>query len=169
MRNGALFDGHPGEDAATFELPSLPATVDIDTVYEDFIKYLFKHTQVHFEEHIANGPAIWSRLRDKIHVVLTIPNGWDLYQQHALRNAVVTSGLVAFDNANTLLSFISESEASIHFSLAYGGSKAWLQPGTTFACVDVGGSTCDSTLYTCTAVEPKLELKEACSSVSVQV
>lgn len=168
MRNGALFEGYPGEDASMFEIPSLPTNVSVDQVYEDFISYLFKHTQVHFEEHIADGPAIWNRLRRKIHIVLTIPNGWDLLQQHILRNVVVAAGIVAFEDANTLLSFISESEASIHFSLAYGGSTAWVKPGTVFACVDVGGSTCDSTLYECTAVEPKLELEEACSSVSIQ-
>ncbi|KAG8798522.1 hypothetical protein FRC17_007403 [Serendipita sp. 399] len=100
--------------------------------------------------------------------IFAIPNGWDSKQQTFLRQAAVTAGLVSSNDAMRLINFISEGEASVHFALAYGSTKSWLENGMEFAVIDAGGSTVDSTLYTCTSTSPDIVLKEVRQSECVQ-
>jgi hypothetical protein len=155
--------------SSTFEIPALPAGVSIDQVYSDFMKYLMKNAQNSFEQSLPNGAVIWRRLRNTLTVILTTPNGWELYQQGFLRRAAIAAGLVQANNAQQLLDFVTEGEASVHYTLAYSQSRAWLSPGSIFAVVDAGGSTVDSTLYQCNATNPKVTLEEVRPSECVQV
>ncbi|KIM20877.1 hypothetical protein M408DRAFT_333770 [Serendipita vermifera MAFF 305830] len=82
-------------------------------------------------------------------IILTTPNGWDIFQQKVLRKAAIQAELVSEDKAYDLLEFVTEGEASVHYVLAYSQSKSWLATDTLFAVIDVGGSTVDSTLYDC--------------------
>jgi hypothetical protein len=152
-----------------FEIPALPQSVSIDQVYTDFIKYLMKNVQVSFEQSIPNGAVVWQRLRDTLVLVLTTPNGWDLAQQSVLRNAVTNSGVIKAEKTQELLEFVTEGEASVHYALTYSQSKTWLAAGSTFAVVDAGGSTVDSTLYECKATNPRVTLEEVCPSECIQV
>ena len=64
--------------------------------------------------------------------------------------------------------FVTEGEASVHYTLDYTQSVQWLRKGALFAVVDAGGSTVDSTLYACKETTPKLILEEVCASECVQ-
>jgi hypothetical protein len=156
--------------SSKFEIPKLPGDLKIERVYADFMTYLMNCTRLFFEKRILpNGAAIWRRLRKSIVVVLTIPNGWGLGEQEILRKAAVQANLVTEKTKHESLEFVTEGEASVHWALAYHHSSAWPSENTLFAVVDAGGSTVDSTLYNCVAVEPKLSLDEACISECVQV
>ena len=53
--------------------------------------------------------------------VLSHPNGWEGTQQNEMRRAAVLAGLVP-DNpsGHSCLSFVTEGEASLHFSVQNG-------------------------------------------------
>ena len=154
---------------SSFEVPELPPLVTVEKVYSDFMRYLMTNTQICFEENVPNGAAVWRRLRGRILVVLTTPNGWELAQQGTLRDAAISAGLVDAEKAYELLEFVTEGEASVHYALAYSQSKSWLFPGSMFAVADAGGSTVDTTLYECKSIDPKVILEEVCPSGCVQV
>lgn len=157
------------EGGSGFEIPPLPKSVSIGQIYSDFLRYLMENAQSSFEQSIPSGPAIWRRLRNNLTIALITPNGWDFSQQSVLREAAIRAGLVKEDDSHRLLDFVTEGEASVHYALAYSQSTAWLNVGSTFAVVDAGGSTVDGTLYTCTAMEPKMTSEEACLSECTQV
>jgi hypothetical protein len=152
-----------------FQIPRLPSGVTLMQVYADFLGYLFEHTREFFETRTPNGKDIWSRLQNDIVIVLTTPNGWDTRQQHFLQKAVVKAKLTREDDVDKRIEFITESEASVHFALPHTKTHTWLKPGTTFMVTDAGGSTVDSVLYECQAIDPKLVLREVCASDCVQV
>ena len=150
-------------------MPPLPTSVSTRQVYADFMKYLMRNTQRSFEDSVPNGAAIWRRLRERLVVILTTPNGWDFKQQSELREAAVSAGIVNKEMEYDLLEFVTEGEASVHYVLAYSQSKAWLTGSSMFAVIDAGGSTVDSTLYECTSTDPKVQLEEVCPSECIQV
>ncbi|KIM20882.1 hypothetical protein M408DRAFT_30017 [Serendipita vermifera MAFF 305830] len=154
--------------SSSFEVPPLPPSVSIEKVYADFMKYLIDNTRVAFEQSLPNGAAIWRRLKDTTIVIFTTPNGWDLTQQNVMRKAAITAGMVTQEKAHDLLDFVTEGEASVHYALAYTQTKTWLGVKSIFAVIDAGGSTVDSTLYECTATEPKVLLEEVCPSECIQ-
>jgi hypothetical protein len=153
-----------------FDIPKLPVNVKIAQVYADFMTYLMKCTKSFFQKRILpDGAAIWQRLQESTVVVLTIPNGWGPGEQEILRRAAVYAELVTEKMKHESLQFVTEGEASVHWALAYHHSSSWPSEDTLFAVVDAGGSTVDSTLYNCVAIEPELSLDEACVSECVQV
>ncbi|KAG8805508.1 hypothetical protein FRC17_005478, partial [Serendipita sp. 399] len=154
--------------SSRLEIPDLPNGLSVERVYVDFMKYLLNQAQKFFEDHISNGEAIWRRLRPRMEFVLATPNGWDITQQSFLRRAAIAAEWVTTSNAGTSIKFVTEGEASVHYVLAYSPSKTWLSVGTVFAVIDAGGSTVDSTLYRCKALEPDLQLEEVCGSECVQ-
>ncbi|KAG8846504.1 hypothetical protein FRB91_000722 [Serendipita sp. 411] len=154
--------------SSKLEIPPLPASVTLQRVYVDIMKYLLDHTKQFFEGHVSNGESIWRRLRHRMEFVLATPNGWDITQQGFLRRAAITAKLVTAGDADTLIKFVTEGEASVHYTLAYSPSKSWLSAGTIFAVIDAGGSTVDSTLYRCKSLEPHIELEEVCASECIQ-
>ncbi|KAH7104330.1 hypothetical protein BKA62DRAFT_748745 [Auriculariales sp. MPI-PUGE-AT-0066] len=153
---------------ASFEIPPLPRGVTLKQVYSHFMRYIYGHSTTFFKGHCIDGPTIWDRLKDRVEIVLAIPNGWDLVQQSFLREAIVLAGVLPAGHDSKRLRFVSEAEASVHFGLAHTGGEQWLKPGMKFCVIDAGGSTVDTTLYKCAAVTPKLELEEVTASDCVQ-
>ncbi|KAG8802706.1 hypothetical protein FRC17_006362, partial [Serendipita sp. 399] len=150
------------------EIPPLPPKISLIRVYSDLLKYLFDHTERFFVNNTPGGRNIWDRLRNKIAIVLATPNGWDTRQQLFMRDAVVAAGLIGKDQADELIDYITEGEASVHYALAHSHSKLWLKKGVKFAVTDAGGSTVDSTLYECKEHTPKLVLEEVRASECIQ-
>jgi len=151
--------------------PALPRLVSLKAVYADFLGYVFRHAREFVDKSsldaVGRG-SLWTRLKDSCVIVMAIPNGWDDAQQAFLRDAVVMAGILPFNHDRERLKFVSESEASVHFAIAYANIGSWLRKGTTLAVCDAGGSTVDTTVYRCTSTSPQLELKEVTSSECVQ-
>jgi hypothetical protein len=136
--------------------PSLPTGVKIQQVYRDFIQFLYEAARDCLLLTAFDGTGVWHRLKDAIILVFAIPNAWEFEVQAIIRDAVRAANVGHSD-----IQFVTEAEAAVHYALQYSGDGEWLQVGTTFLVVDAGGSTVDSTLYTCTATAPRLTLKEA--------
>jgi hypothetical protein len=136
--------------------PSLPTGVDIQQLYRDFIRFLYEAARDCFLLTAFDGNDVWDRLKDSIVLVFAIPNAWEFDVQTFMRDAVKAANIGHSD-----IRFVTEAEAAVHYALQSNGDVDWLQVGTTFLVVDAGGSTVDSTLYTCTATAPRLTLKEA--------
>ncbi|CAG7852396.1 SubName: Full=Uncharacterized protein {ECO:0000313/EMBL:CCA75659.1} [Serendipita indica DSM 11827] len=152
----------------SLDIPPLPTGIPVKRIYKDMMEYMFKNTQKHFETKVPNGASIWSRHRANMEFVFAIPNGWDYVQQQTMRQAAIDAGFFPSHRADSLLHFVTEGEASVHFVSVYGSMRHWLSVGSTFGVVDAGGSTTDSTLYTCTEMTPDVVLKEAGVSECVQ-
>jgi len=145
--------------------PPLPSRVGIKRVYTDFLKYTFAHTK----SFVSTSSLVnWDRLKDSFVIVMAIPNGWDDTQQALLRSAVVAADILPEKHDRDRLQFVSEAEASIHYAIKYGGMDSELRKGSTVAVCDAGGSTVDTTVYTCTSAAPNLQLKEITFSECVQ-
>ncbi|KAG8823670.1 hypothetical protein FRC18_010692, partial [Serendipita sp. 400] len=157
------------DDSPAMEIPPLPWGATLTRVYADFMEYVFKGFRTFFQETTPNGVAIWNRLSSSIVIILTIPNGWDTRQQGFLKQAAREADIVqSEEDADLRIEFVTEGEASVHYVLGKVNHRTWLKKGTMFAVTDAGGSTVDSTLYVCKALEPKLELEEVCASECVQ-
>ncbi|GAA5915562.1 hypothetical protein JCM5296_007284 [Sporobolomyces johnsonii] len=152
--------------AQTFEVPPLPRGVAVSQVYEDWFGYLLRSTKVWFEENSPDGDVIWEKLAPTMVFVVAHPNGWETAQQATLSSALQRAVRVAKPSEQIV--FVTEAEASVHFSLQYCGNKDWLKVGAHFAVVDAGGSTVDTCVYEVEKTEPKLQLKEAKASDCVQ-
>lgn len=149
-------------------LPQLPPHIQLGTIYSNLLQYLFEHARKYYNEKPGAKP-VWERLKDRISFVFTVPNGWDIPEQHFLRKAAINAGLVTETDAEQLLDYITEGEASVHFSLANSMCEDWLRKDMLFAVVDAGGSTVDLTLYKCNEIEPRLVLSEESASLCIQV
>ena len=90
-------------------------------VFGDFLKYLLECASSYIQDTHANGPDLWNSVKSHIDFVLSHPNGWEGTQQSEMRRAAVLAGLVP-DNASghARLSFVTEGEASLHFSVQNG-------------------------------------------------
>ncbi|KAG8865486.1 hypothetical protein FRC20_009778 [Serendipita sp. 405] len=151
----------------SLETPPLPQGVSLAQVYSDFIGYVYRITKNFFINNTPNGQQMWNRLGNQMPIVFCTPNGWDLRQHAVLTDASIRAGIVTEGNADDRLWFLTEGEASVHYSLAHTKTNSWLNKGTIFAVMDVGGSTVDSTLYRCQSRSP-LVLEEVCASACVQ-
>ena len=154
-------------DGQRLEIPPIPHGVGITKVYADMLRWLMDQTKGFFERHTPTGKELWQQLKSTITIILAIPNGWELHQQHRLREAVVQGEILppGFDDQ---LKFVTEGESSVHYALQHINDPHWLREGVMFAVTDAGGSTVDSTLYICTKTAPDLQLEEACGSECVQ-
>ncbi|CAE6537632.1 unnamed protein product [Rhizoctonia solani] len=149
------------------ELEPLPFSVSLRQVYSDFLGYLLQRTQTYFEDHISGGKQIWKQYKPTMEVVLAHPNGWGIREQSTLRSAAVEAGFTSADDAATLIHFVHEAEASVHFCVLYSDIRSQLEPGMTFAVCDAGGSTVDTTVYTVQSLNP-IRLKETRTPDCVQ-
>ncbi|KAG8813630.1 hypothetical protein FRC17_001477 [Serendipita sp. 399] len=149
------------------EIPSLPSGVSLPQVYADFIRYIYNGTKEFFISNTPNGQHIWSRLKDQMPIIFCTPNGWDMSEHAFLTQAAIQAGITDPSNAEDRLWFLTEGEASVHYSLAHTKTAEWLKMDTIFAVTDAGGSTVDSTLYCCRRESP-LVLEEVCASACVQ-
>ena len=110
-------DGHSVGD----ELPPLPLNKTVVEVFADFLRYLLDCASSYIQDTHANGPDLWNSVKSHIDFVLSHPNGWECTQQSEMRRAAVLAGLIP-DNASghSRLSFVTEGEASLHFSVQNG-------------------------------------------------
>jgi hypothetical protein len=103
------------------ELPPLPLNKTVVEVFADFLRYLLKCVSSYIQEIHANGPDLWNSVKSDIDFVLSHPNGWEGTQQSEMRRAAVLGGLVPDDaSGHSRLSFVTEGEASLHFSVQNG-------------------------------------------------
>ena len=130
--------------------------VSIEQVYRDFTRFLYEAARDWLLLTSCDGSKVWDRLKDAIVLVFAIPNAWDFEVQTIIRDAAGAANIGHSD-----IRFVTEAEAAVHFALQSNRDREWLQVGTTFLVVDAGGSTVDSTLYTCTATAPRLTLEAA--------
>lgn len=70
--------------------------------------------------------------------VFAIPNGWGHVQQQTMRQAAIEAGLFPSHRADSLLRFVTEGEASVHFVSVYGSMRSWLSVGSVFGVIDAG-------------------------------
>jgi hypothetical protein len=150
------------------EVPDLPLNVTLSQAYSDFIGYMYNATKTFFIESRPNGQNVWDRLQEKVVFVFCTPNVWSVSHQTFLRDATIKAGLVTKKDADERVEFISEAEASVHYTMRYTECNTWLKEDSMFAIIDAGGSTVDSTLYECTNQQP-LRLEEVCASECIQV
>jgi hypothetical protein len=86
-----------------------------------------------------------------------------------LREVAVKAHLVKEAEAESLVEFVTEGEASVHYALKYTNGDLWLNEDSMFVVTDAGGSTIDSTLYECKENKPRIVLEEVCGSECIQV
>ena len=103
------------------ELPLLPLNKTVVEVFGDFLRYLLECASSYIQYNYANGHDLWDSVKSHIDFVLSHPNGWEGTQQSEMRRAAVLAGLVS-DNASghARLSFVTEGEATLHFSVQNG-------------------------------------------------
>ena len=90
-------------------------------VFGDFLKYLLECASSYIQDTHANGPDLWNSVKSDIDFVLSHPNGWEGTQQSEMRRAAVLAGLVPDnESGHSRLSFVTEGEASLHFSVENG-------------------------------------------------
>ena len=103
------------------ELPPLPLNKTVVDVFGDFLRYLFECASSYIQDTHANGPDLWNSVKSHIDFVLSHPNGWEGTQQSEMRRAAVQAGLVPDnESGHARLSFVTEGEASLHFSVQNG-------------------------------------------------
>ena len=103
------------------ESPPLPLNKTVVEVFGDFLKYLLECASSYIQDFEANGRDLWNSVESEIDFVLSHPNGWEGTQQSEMRRAAVLAGLVP-ENASghSRLSFVTEGEASLRFSVQNG-------------------------------------------------
>ena len=92
--------------------PSLPAGVNIQQVYHDFIRLLYEAARDCLLLIACDGNGVWDRLKDAIVLVFVIPNAWDFEVQTIIRDAVGASNIGQSD-----IRFVTEAEAAVHIAL----------------------------------------------------
>ena len=114
----------------TNEIPPLPLNKTVVEVFADFLRYLLECASSYIQDTHANGPDLWNSVKDQIDFVLSHPNGWEGTQQSEMRKAAVLAELIPdTTTGHARLSFVTEGEASLHFSiqngLPAGAMKVW--------------------------------------------
>ncbi|TEB26535.1 hypothetical protein FA13DRAFT_1888794 [Coprinellus micaceus] len=111
----------------TARIPALPPNKTVVQVLADFLVYLYKKD---------------------IDFVISHPNGWEGYQQTQMREAVVKAGFVPDTReGHARVSFVTEGEASLHFSIRNGLPTGAMEKGDGVVIVDAGGGTIDISTY----------------------
>ena len=103
------------------DIPPLPPNKNVVEVLGDFLKYLLECASAYIQDTHANGSELWNTVKSDIDFVLSQPNGWKGTQQNEMRRAAVLAGLVPDNTSGRFrLSFLTEGEASLHFSIHNG-------------------------------------------------
>ena len=90
-------------------------------VFADFLRFLLECASSYIQDTHANGPDLWNSVQDKIDFVLSHPNGWEGTEQSEMRWAAVLAGLIPDTKAgHSRLTFVTEGEASLYFSIQNG-------------------------------------------------
>ena len=105
----------------TNDIPPLPLNKTVTEVLGDFLEYLFECASSYIQDTHANGPDLWASVEKDIDYVLSHPNGWGEVQQTQMRQAAVQAGLIPDTTKGyARISFVTEGEASLHFSIQNG-------------------------------------------------
>ena len=87
-------------------------------VFSDFLRYLFSCAEEYIKD--THGPTFWESLKGDIDFVLSHPNGEDIQRQE-MRKAAVAARLIPDSTVgHARLSFVTEGEAILHFSIQNG-------------------------------------------------
>ncbi|KAF8989882.1 hypothetical protein BDQ17DRAFT_1288292 [Cyathus striatus] len=130
------------------KIPPLPRGKTVMQVFADFIKYLYDCARTYIQDTHANGQDLWKSVEDRIHFVLTHPNGWEGAQQAQMRNAAILAGLVPDnEDGRSRITFVTEGEASLHFCIQSGLTTEAMKNGDGVLIVDAGGGTIDISSY----------------------
>ena len=90
-------------------------------VLADFLRYLLECASSYIRSTHANGSNLWVSVLDRIDFVFSHPNGWGSAEQSEMRQAAVLADLIPDTRAgHARLSFVTEGEASLHFSIENG-------------------------------------------------
>jgi hypothetical protein len=145
----------------TAEIPPLPLNKTVVEVFADFLKYLFECASSYIQDTHANGADLWNSVKAQIDFVLSHPNGWEGTQQSEMRRAAVLAGLIP-DNVSghARLSFVTEGEASLHFSIQNGLPAGAMKGGDGVVIVDAGGGTIDVSSYSKSTQASKVTFEE---------
>jgi len=136
----------------TDKIPPLPLNKSVVDVFADFLAYLLKCASSFIQETHVNGERLWESVKDQLYFVLSHPNGWEGAQQAAMRKAAVLAKLIPDTTAgHARLSFVTEGEASLHFSVHNGLPIGVMKYGEGVVIVDAGGGTIDISSYSTTA------------------
>jgi hypothetical protein len=138
------------------EIPPLPLNKTVVEVFADFLAYLLECASSYIQDTHANGAVLWASVKDQIDFVLSHPNGWEGTQQGEMRKAAVLAKLVPDTTAgHARLSFVTEGEASLHFSVQNGLPIGAMKDGDGVVIVDAGGGTIDISSYSKNVGEAK--------------
>jgi len=130
------------------ELPPLPPNKTVAEVLGDLLRYLFECASSYIKDTHADGPELWNSVKSDIDFVISHPNGWEGTQQSEMRRAAVLAGLVPDnESGHSRLSFVTEGEASLHFSVENGLPAGAMENGDGVVIADVGGGTVDISSY----------------------
>lgn len=106
---------------------ALPQGVTVETIYSDLLRYLLENTRAFFETRTPKGATVWQQLINDAEFVIAHPNAWGLKEQHLLRRAAIRAGCVSIAQSNSHVRFVSEGEASVHYSIAHDNLAAKLK------------------------------------------
>ncbi|KAF5317094.1 hypothetical protein D9611_003520 [Ephemerocybe angulata] len=130
------------------EIPPLPVGRTVTQVVADFLAYLVYCAEEYIKDTHANGPDLWASVCGDMDFVLSHPNGWEGAQQAQMRRAAVIGGLIPDTQVGqSRLSFVTEGEASLHFTIQNGLPEAVTKKGDGVVVVDAGGGTVDISAY----------------------
>jgi len=114
----------------------LPLNKTITEVLGDFLKYLFKCASSYIKDTHVNGQDVWASVEKDIDYVLSHPNGWEGIQQRQMRQAAVQAGLIPdTTKGHARISFVTEGEASLHFSIQNGLPSGAMKVGSFRGCL----------------------------------
>ncbi|KAF6752246.1 hypothetical protein DFP72DRAFT_991107 [Ephemerocybe angulata] len=132
----------------TANIPPLPPGKTVVRVLADFLQYLHKCGEAYIKDTHASGRDLWNSVESEIDYVISHPNGWEGYQQSQIRDAIVLAGLIPdTPEGHSRVSFVTEGEASLHFSIDNGLPAGAMQAGDGVVIVDAGGGTVDVSAY----------------------
>ena len=103
------------------DLIPLPFDKTVVEVFADFLRYLLECASSYIQDTHANGTDLWNSVESDIDFVLSHPNGWEGEQQSEMRRAAVLAKLIPDnESGHSRISFVTEGEASLHFSVENG-------------------------------------------------
>jgi len=85
-----------------------------------------------------------------------------------LDNATLAQGFKLFLHPMTMLQFVSEPEARIHFVISTKTIDSELHVGSTLAVCNAGDSTVETTAHVCTSAAPTFQFREITVGECVQ-
>lgn len=139
----------------------LPFGLQPETVTSHFLGYMASCVGSYIQSRYPSGAEVLAQLAGAVRYIITIPNGWELAQQEAIRKACIDAGLIMPEQQSSV-SFVTEAEASINFcTMMSESSHLSLERDDTVIVADCGGGTIDVSSYTVNEVQPCVRLSEA--------